>query len=144
AAFEYTDHLADVLDDAEWLGNVEASEGLVVTGPNDAALTVTGTVAAGETSTVTYQVKLRTYAEQGNHALVNHLVPAGQLPSSQCGEANPLCTANPVVTPTPDRPGLAQSGVESRATLVAVGFLLVLGTALLGGARRRRAVRVTR
>lgn len=139
AQVAYTDHLAEVLDDAEWVGIGEVSEGLSVDGPQDGTLQITGTVEPGATGTVTYQVKVNPHAERGDGAVANFLVRDGQEPPTECVEDNPLCTSNPVSEP-PAQPGgpgkaggpdrLPFTGTELSALLAALVLLAAGGSAL--------------
>ena len=67
-----SDDLSDVLDDAQLVGTPIAGAGLTAT-VNGTQLDVTGTVPAGATRTVTYQVQVRPWAAQGDHVLANAL-----------------------------------------------------------------------
>ncbi|GAB3058827.1 hypothetical protein GCM10027079_25890 [Sediminivirga luteola] len=146
AQVAYTDHLAEVLDDAEWVGIGEVSEGLSVDGPQDGTLQITGTVEPGATGTVTYQVKVNPHAERGDGAVANFLVPDGQEPPTECVEDNPLCTSNPVSEP-PAQPGgpgkaggpdrLPFTGTELSALLAALVLLAAGGSALYLSRRKR-------
>jgi hypothetical protein len=71
AKLDYTDHMAGVLDDATLIGTPKGSAGVTVSGPTKGTLHITGQVAAGATATVTYKVKVKDYADQGNHHLGN-------------------------------------------------------------------------
>ncbi|WP_028650265.1 GEVED domain-containing protein [Nocardioides halotolerans] len=91
ATVDSSDDLSDVLDDAQLVGVPTAGPGLTAT-VNGTQLDVDGTVPAGETRTVTYQVVVRAYADQGNHQVANSLgcesgEPAGCAPET---------TTNPV------------------------------------------------
>ncbi len=91
ATVDTIDDLSDVLDDAQLVGTPTAGAGLAaaVAGTD---LEITGSVPAGQTRTVTYQVQVRPYAQQGDHVLANVLAcepgePAGCAPET---------TTNPV------------------------------------------------
>ena len=91
ADVDTSDDLSDVLDDAQLVGTPVAGAGLTAT-VNGNQLDVTGSVPAGATRTVTYQVQVRPYAQQGDHVLANVLAcepgePAGCAPET---------TTNPV------------------------------------------------
>ena len=91
ATVNSSDDLSDVLDDAQLVGAPIAGAGLTAT-VNGTQLDVTGTVPAGATRTVTYQVQVRPWAAQGDHVLANALAcesgePAGCAPET---------TTNPV------------------------------------------------
>ncbi|MET8700039.1 SpaA isopeptide-forming pilin-related protein [Kitasatospora sp. NPDC004723] len=143
APVDYTDHLAGVLDDAEWTGNVTAGDGLTVTGPADGTLLIKGTVAPDRTATVTYQVKVKAHGDQGDHRLGNFLAPAGQQPPTECVPQNPLCTENPTrpsATPGSEGPGgiLPKTGAQISATVLAAALLLGLGAWMVVRSRRSR------
>ncbi|MEV3872346.1 SpaA isopeptide-forming pilin-related protein [Streptomyces sp. NPDC049906] len=147
APVDHSDHLADVLDDARWVGNVTAGDGLTVTGPTDGTLRVTGTVAPDRTATVTYQVRVRDHGDRGDHHLGNFLTLTGQEPPAECVPENPLCTGNPATPPTtpasegsPEQPGgiLPRTGAEILATVLAATLLLGFGVWMVSTGRRRR------
>jgi uncharacterized repeat protein (TIGR01451 family)/LPXTG-motif cell wall-anchored protein len=72
AAVNTHDDLGRVLDDAELTSSPVAEDGLIASAAGD-EIQVTGSVPAGETRTVTYKVTVKSYAEQGDHAIVNAL-----------------------------------------------------------------------
>ena len=91
ADVDTSDDLSDVLDDAQLVGTPSAGAGLTaaVVGTQ---LEITGSVPAGQTRTVTYQVRVRAWADQLDHVLANVLAcepgePAGCAPEE---------TTNPV------------------------------------------------
>ena len=91
ADVDTSDDLSDVLDDAQLVGTPSAGAGLTaaVVGTQ---LEITGSVPAGQTRTVTYQVRVRPWADQVDHVLANVLAcepgePAGCAPEE---------TTNPV------------------------------------------------
>jgi len=122
AQVDYTDHLADVLDDAELTGSPTASFGLLATGPIDGLLHVTGTVAPGATGTVTYVVTVR-----GHGRLTNLLTTIDTRPPDTCVPTDPLCTDNPVTEPPLAVTGAPALGLVSVAlwAMLAGGWLLV-------------------
>jgi fimbrial isopeptide formation D2 family protein len=85
--------------------------GLTVGAVTGTTFTVTGTLAAGTTATVTYQVQVDS-PDTGDHRLDNFLVPTGSTPPPTCEPANQLCTTNPdpdlKVTKTVDPPSGSQ------------------------------------
>ncbi len=107
AEVSFVDYLADVLDDAAWLGGVEATGGLSVAGPLDDQLLITGELEAGATGKVSYKVQVNEYADLGDSQLVNFVVPEGYGPPPNCDETNTQCTSTPVSEPPtePDEPG---------------------------------------
>jgi fimbrial isopeptide formation D2 family protein/uncharacterized repeat protein (TIGR01451 family) len=144
AKVDYTDHLAGVLDDATVVSGPTASgSALTASGVSNGAFRVTGTLAGGQTVTVTYHVQVKPYADQGNHVLDNFLDPTGTTPPASCGPDNPLCTQNPVppVTGAGGTGGgglLATTGGDWRTGLILAGLLLCAGALLLRAGRRRR------
>ncbi|MGK9221337.1 CshA/CshB family fibrillar adhesin-related protein [Microbacterium sp. SA156] len=99
-AVDWTDSLADVLDDAELVEGPTA-DGLTAVLDGD-VLHVTGTLDTEATATVTYTVEVRPYDEQGDHTLANHLTRTGEEPPAVCDPDSRLCTEHPTVTPTPE------------------------------------------
>ena len=92
ADVDTSDDLSDVLDDATLdTGSITAGAGLAAT-PSGTDLNVTGTVPAGATRTVTYQVQVKPFAQQGDHVLENALAcePGDPVP------CDPETTTNPV------------------------------------------------
>lgn len=149
AKVRHTDHLADVLDDASWVGGLKASPGLKVVEQIKAkSLVITGTVPPGAISTVTYQVRVKPYQDQGNQRADNFLTVSGQQPPTQCADSDPRCTKNPTkrfnaVTEGPGGGGLlpATGASVTRAMVVAGLVLLFLGAvSLLASRRHRRGV----
>ena len=92
ADVDTSDDLAGVLDDATLdTGSITAGAGLTAT-PTATGIDVTGTVPAGATRTVTYQVQVKPFAQQGDHVLTNAL-------ACEPGEPTPCApetTSNPV------------------------------------------------
>ena len=130
---DYTDHLVDVLDDAELLGEPESSSAEVLTAVNEDSLRVTGAIATGETIEVVYSVRVKDYAQQGNHVLLNVVAPTGEEPI--CAAGSPLCTDNPTAPPA----GLAVTGGQiAGGVVLAALLLLLLGGGLAVYARRGR------
>ena len=92
ATVDTTDDLSDVLDDATLdAASITAGAGLTAT-PTGTDLVVTGSVPAGATRTVTYQVTVKPYAAQGDHVITNALAcePGEPVPCA------PETTSNPV------------------------------------------------
>jgi uncharacterized repeat protein (TIGR01451 family) len=154
---DYTDHLAGVLDDATVTTAPAASNSaLTASAISNGAFRITGTLAAGQTITVTYKVQVKPYSQQGNHQADNFLDPTGTPPPTSCVSTNPLCTHNPIPAPgtpgapgtgpgspgTPANPGsppLAFTGDDSRLQLIIAGLLVGIGGLLvLAGLRRKR------
>lgn len=119
---DYTDHLADVLDDADFVNgslSIAPTAGLAVAGVTDGALTgetlrVQGALAAGATSTVGFAVTVKPNtddAEARNPSAVlppnvptastaydlnNYLVKTGDDLPDTCAVESALCTSHPV------------------------------------------------
>lgn len=144
ASVAYVDDLSDVLDDAKLTGSPTATGGLTVTGPEGDALTISGTLAAGERATVQYEVTVAAAAEAGNGKLANFLVTDGQQPPTTCEPGSETCTENPVQPPvTPGKPSppvIGETGGGSQLPwLIGGGAVVLLGAALLliRGLRKR-------
>ncbi|MFF2297877.1 SpaA isopeptide-forming pilin-related protein [Arthrobacter sp. NPDC058127] len=105
AAVSYTDWLGDVLDASTFVAGsitttTTSGTALVVTnnsGATPKTLGITGTVAAGAKSTVTYQVKVNNAGNLGDAALENYLTPSTTItPPTTCPAGSTTCTVNPV------------------------------------------------
>lgn len=133
---DYTDHMADVLDDAVLTsGPTVSDESLTATVEGD-TIRVTGTVPSGEVATVAYTVKVKPYDEQGNHVLGNVVAVTGEEPV--CAPDSDLCTKHDL--PEPPSGGLPVTG--GAISIAAVVFALLLtgsGVALVVTTRRRKA-----
>jgi uncharacterized repeat protein (TIGR01451 family)/LPXTG-motif cell wall-anchored protein len=84
----FTDNLADVLDDGAYNGDVSAG-GTVIGN----TLTWSGTLAIGQTRTVTYSVTVDD-AVTGNHMLGNVVIPTA--PGGVCDPAGTCMTSTPI------------------------------------------------
>ncbi|GAA4427248.1 hypothetical protein GCM10023169_26970 [Georgenia halophila] len=139
APIGYTDHLGDVLDDAELTdGPVSSSSDVDVT-TEDEAILITGAVASGETVTVTYTVTVDEYEGQDDHHLGNVLAVTGEDPV--CAEDSDLCTSHDLVPPPadPDQPpSLPDTGTDAWI-YASAAILLTLTGALILTTRRRNA-----
>ncbi|WP_210439309.1 CshA/CshB family fibrillar adhesin-related protein [Nocardioides xinjiangensis] len=118
------DDLSGVLDDAALVAGPTASTpGLAAGAPVAGRISVTGTVPAGTTATVTYTVEVGPDGRRGDDRLVNHLVDPGQAPPTSCstpptaraGQSD--CTSNPVAASDVDL-ALAKRVVSGRKVLV--------------------------
>ena len=88
APVDQVDHLDDVLDDASWAtGPTASTSDLTATRTGD-QLHVTGSLASGQTVTVTYKVKVH---GKGNRKVRNVVGPAGEAPV--CAADSPTCTS---------------------------------------------------
>ncbi len=101
ASVNYTDDLTKVIDDATVTTPpaLATGSGLTVSGITAGKFTITGTLAARATATVTYRVKVNT-PDAGDHRLDNFVVPTGNTPPSSCLPTNTTCTTNPVLFTT--------------------------------------------
>jgi uncharacterized repeat protein (TIGR01451 family) len=144
-AVAYTDHMADVLDDATLTGDPVASDEVLQAAVDGDTIVVTGELAAGATATVTYAVTVKDTADQGNHTLGNVVAVTGTAPV--CAEDSTLCTVHDVDVPAPSDPvpadpaqpggSLPKTGVMIGSILGAAALLLALGLAAMHVARRR-------
>ncbi|WFR84291.1 SpaA isopeptide-forming pilin-related protein [Arthrobacter sp. Y-9] len=105
APVAYTDWLGDVLDASSFVsGSVTSTTtsgtALVVTNNSAATpqtLGITGAVAAGAKSVVTYQVKVNDAAHLADALLENYLTPSTIVtPPTTCPSGSTTCTVNPV------------------------------------------------
>ncbi|MFT4187761.1 MAG: hypothetical protein QM621_04195 [Aeromicrobium sp.] len=96
---DMVDHLAGVLDDADLTVPPTADADLVTVTPDDNRISVTGTLAAGASDTVSYGVQVKDRDALGDQTLGNFLLATGAQPPSNgaCDPTSTLCTANPVV-----------------------------------------------
>ena len=98
ATVNHTDNPSKVLDDATVVTQPTLATGSGLTPSTinaSGVFTVTGTVPAGTTATVTFSVRVNT-PDTGDHQLDNFLVPTGQTPPATCLPANTTCTTHPV------------------------------------------------
>lgn len=105
ATVSYTDWLGDILDASTLVANsitttTTSGTPLVVTNNSGAAtktLGITGTVAAGAKSVVTYQVKVNNAGNLADALLENYLTPSTIVtPPTSCPAGSTTCTVNPV------------------------------------------------
>ncbi|WP_406633326.1 internalin [Amycolatopsis sp. WGS_07] len=136
----FVDDLADVLDDASYNQDAQATSGTV--DQTGSRLTWHGTLAVGQTVTVTYSITVKPEAAAGRH-LRNVVVSPN--PGTNCVTGTePGCATDTPVTPgTPPAgpagtPPLATTGTPFRELLLGALFSLLSGFALLVSARRRR------
>jgi fimbrial isopeptide formation D2 family protein/uncharacterized repeat protein (TIGR01451 family) len=137
---EYTDHMADVLDDATLTGGPTTSTTALTAVRNGSTITVSGALASGATATVTYTVTVKSYGEQGNHALGNVIAITGTDPI--CVPNSPLCTFhNPVKPPAgaASTDGLASTGMNVGGAGLFVLLTLLVGSGVFLVARRRNS-----
>ncbi len=140
APVAYTDHMADVLDDAALTAGPSVDGAGVEATVSDELIVITGAVAPGESAVVSYTVTVDDEVE-GDATLANVVAPTGEEPV--CAEGSPLCTSHDVEEPTPTDPGdegaggvgLPRTGADVLGAAAAAVLLLVAGGAAL--ARRR-------
>lgn len=114
---DYTDNLADVLDDATLTAGPTVSDDALEVALDGDALQVTGSLAPDQTVTVTYTVTVGADADRENNRLGNVLAPTGTT-DPECGDDGVSCTEHPV-------PELASwKAVEADTTPVAAGTVL--------------------
>lgn len=96
-AVDHTDSLAGVLDDADLVaGSLTAGSGLTATLAGDGrSFRVTGSVASGQTRTVTYQARVK-LTGLGDARLDNFVRLTGTNPPATCVTTDPVCTTHPV------------------------------------------------
>ena len=121
APVNHTDDLSRVFDDATVTTQpaLATGTGLTVSPISGGAFTITGSLAAGSTATVTFSVTVNT-PDTGDHQLDNFIVPTGTTPPDEClpgadtltlvllADTPTTCTTNPVpalvVTKSADPP----------------------------------------
>lgn len=147
---DYTDHMADVLDDADLTAQPETSHDDLTAAVDGDTIRVTGSIPPGETRTVIYTVTVKAHDELGNQLLGNVVAVTGEAPT--CAEGTALCTehgvsgtpppgpTDPPSTPGPGRP-LPSTGATVGPALTLVALLSLAGGALVAAQRRdaRRA-----
>lgn len=137
ADVDYTDHMVDVLDDADLTAGPTASEASLTATLTGDQIRIVGAVASGETVTVTYTVTVKDYADQGNGELGNVVAQTGDAPV--CVPGSDLCTEHPAEDPpgggnTPGEPGgkLPVTGGELSWMIAGLAaLLLTAGGALM-------------
>ncbi|WP_143547528.1 isopeptide-forming domain-containing fimbrial protein [Rhodococcus sp. ACPA4] len=92
ATIDYTDFLADVIDDGT-VAVGAATGGLTAALDGADKIKVGGTLPAGGKGTVTYTVTVK---GGGNKVLNNYLVPGTTTPPTTCDPATNLCTTHPM------------------------------------------------
>ncbi|MDF2506990.1 MAG: hypothetical protein K0Q52_849, partial [Microbacterium sp.] len=132
ADVDYTDHLADVVDDATLTRGPQGSTDAFATTVAGETIRIVGALASGDAATVTYIVTVKSWADQGNHRLGNVVAVTGEEPI--CVEGNGLCTTHPLTEPDP----LAVTGGQVAVAAVAAGVVLLLAGGFLSALRRRR------
>ncbi|WP_348002302.1 hypothetical protein [Pseudolysinimonas sp.] len=92
ATIDHTDLLAGVLDDAT-VGTIVSP--VLTAGPiTGDELPISGTLAAGDSTTVSYTVTVRDFADRGDSILANFVVLDGGTPPGSCVAGSETCTVN--------------------------------------------------
>jgi uncharacterized repeat protein (TIGR01451 family) len=94
------DDMVHVVDDAAIVAVPRSSDPSITVTGIDGKFTMKGTVQPGRTVTVTYGVRVRQPADQGDHVLANYLLDAGQ-----SAPKKPVCALGPEVECTFNRIG---------------------------------------
>ncbi|HWV48221.1 MAG TPA: LPXTG cell wall anchor domain-containing protein [Microbacterium sp.] len=144
------DDLSGVLDDASFLDGslVVNPEGALTATLDGAQIAITGSVPAGATVTVTYQVTVRADAQRGDNSLANFLLDPDQEPPTECTTDDPDCTVNPAPpipptpvpptpTPTPEPTPLPATGGGDATGLALLALALMVSGAVIYASRRR-------
>ncbi|MFI7166078.1 isopeptide-forming domain-containing fimbrial protein, partial [Rhodococcus erythropolis] len=115
APIDYTDFLADVIDDGT-VAVGAATGGLTAALDGADKIKVGGTLPAGGKGTVTYTVTVK---DGGNKVLNNYLVPGTTTPPTTCDPATNLCTTHPM-------PGftVAKTAVPATGSTVQAGDII--------------------
>src|SRR5690606_34051519 len=94
----HVDDLTDVLDDADLVSGPIAQAPLTVSSVDtDDRFSVSGTLGAGESATVTYTVRVKPDAQRCDVRLDNFVLRPGDTTPDDCFDQNaPLCTSNPL------------------------------------------------
>ncbi|QIM17889.1 DUF11 domain-containing protein [Leucobacter coleopterorum] len=139
---EIADDITQAIDDAAVLTQPVSTGNLNAT-PFDFTnrSMISGSLSAGETATVTYEMKVRTEDQLGDRTLANFLVVSVAQPPTHpdCTDtsARPSCTSNPVVVEAAPPGKLAVTGANIVwSGLIAVVF--VTGASLLYFMRQNR------
>lgn len=107
-----TDDLSDVLDDATIVTQpVSDTDSVTVTEIADEKFSIGGTLAAGETAKITYTVRVKAAANQGNSQAANFLLPPGITePPVTCEPGDLECTETPLPAIRPAKSAVTESG----------------------------------
>ncbi|QIM17914.1 DUF11 domain-containing protein [Leucobacter coleopterorum] len=132
APVSFTDHMTDVLDDATFDGRPVSSAKSITASFADEKITINGELGQGETATVTYTVRVKSYVDQGNRRLGNVVAHTGMDPI--CVVGSKLCTQHDILSTT-----LSHTGGEGQMPIiVGATALFVLGSGAFVFARIRR------
>lgn len=137
---DYTDYMADVLDDATLVDGPRTSNNDLQAAVDGDVIRITGSVPTGATYMVDYTVKVNDTAGDGNGQLGNVVAITGEDPV--CADDSPLCTVHeiPSVPPSPGKYLPATGGSISPAAITAGAVLLLVGGFLLAASRRRKSI----
>ncbi|MGI6878388.1 CshA/CshB family fibrillar adhesin-related protein [Microbacterium sp. gxy059] len=109
------DVLAGVIDDADITTPPTSDLASVrVSDIEDGRFSITGTIGAGETATITYEATVRAAAERGDHRADNFLVLPGDEPPAECTEGDD-CTSTPMAAVSAEKSSDPASGEEVAA-----------------------------
>lgn len=130
---DVADDITHAIDDATVVRDPESAGGLTASPFDDTnRSTITGTLAAGETVTMSYEMRVRPADELGDRVLTNFLVvsTAPTPPDPECSDTSttPSCTSNPVVV----NPAPPNKLVVTGASTLGLGLVALL-VAALGG-----------
>ncbi|MDI6022186.1 hypothetical protein QBL02_01355 [Leucobacter sp. UT-8R-CII-1-4] len=120
AVVDAEDIMTGVLDDAEVTSEPTATGGLIAV-RNGEVISVTGSVAPGETAWVTYQVTVKPDGDRGDDEAANFVVESGELPPEDC-KPKQNEAANCTVTPI--------AAIEYKKTVEATTDPVAAGTVL--------------
>ncbi|SDH73444.1 conserved repeat domain-containing protein/fimbrial isopeptide formation D2 domain-containing protein [Leifsonia sp. 98AMF] len=116
------DNLSDVTDDATVTTEPATASGALTGTRTGDIIAVTGTLAAGATSTITYTATVKPDGQRGNNVAANYLVNQNELPPTTCQPVDPQrpdCT----VTNMPDL-AVSKSVDPASGTAVKAGDVL--------------------
>ncbi len=136
APVDFTDHMANVLDDATVTGAPRSSDESVAASMSEDTIRVTGEVASGATVTVTYTVTVKSWEQQGDHLLGNVIAVTGEEPV--CAPGSDLCTSHELTPPQPL--AITGGGIAWGAAITALALLILGGGAVLFSRRRRSEI----
>jgi hypothetical protein len=110
------DDLSGVVDDADVTAQPVASDAALTVSPiADGRFSVTGSLAAGQTVTVTYQVTVKADGQRGDDQLSNFMLDPGHVPPADCvpvDDQKPDCTVNYVSNVTVVKTSDPKSGTD--------------------------------
>ena len=125
APVNYTDDLSKVLDDASvtTAPALATGNGLTVGAISAGKFTVTGSLAAGASATVTYAATVKK-PDPGDHVLDNFVVPTGNAPPPACQAGDATCTHNPVADIALTKSAAPAAGVSTVGQTVTYTFTM--------------------